>query len=78
MVTRAWLNARGDAFRVLSDDEREEVAEEIKEWVCVMQIGSDEKADLSWVDDGQLYVFMTKDALKRRAFDEAFFSLQTH
>ena len=78
MPTRAWLNARGEPFRILSDNEREAFAHEIREWVCVMQVGSDEKADLAWVDDGQLYVWMTQDALKRRAFDQAFFSLQSH
>jgi uncharacterized protein YwqG len=47
-------------------------------WVLLMQIASDEDADMMWGDVGNLYVWIHRDALRARRFEEARVSLQCY
>lgn len=48
------------------------------EWLLLAQIGSDEKGDLSWGDSGQLYVWIRREDLKARRFEQALLILQCY
>jgi uncharacterized protein YwqG len=47
-------------------------------WVLLMQIASDEEADMMWGDVGNLYVWIHRDALRARRFEEARVILQCY
>jgi len=46
------------------------------QWRMLLQIDSDENAMFEWGDCGQLFFWITEDALNRRAFDEVWMILQ--
>ncbi len=45
-------------------------------WQLLMQIDSDDHAEMMWGDCGRLYFWLTDDALQRKAFDETWMILQ--
>ena len=48
------------------------------DWVLIAQIGSDGKADIMWGDVGQLYVWIRRDSLKARRFENALIFQQSY
>jgi uncharacterized protein YwqG len=46
------------------------------QWQLLLQIDSDDHAEMMWGDCGRLYFWLTEDALRRRAFSEAWMVLQ--
>jgi uncharacterized protein YwqG len=47
-------------------------------WLLLMQITSDKHAGMMWGDVGNLYVWIHRDALRARRFEEARVILQGH
>jgi uncharacterized protein YwqG len=47
-----------------------------REWRLLLQLDSDDHAEMMWGDAGRLYFWLTQDALRRRAFREAWMILQ--
>jgi uncharacterized protein YwqG len=45
-------------------------------WRLLMQIDSDDNAEMMWGDCGRLYFWLTAEALRRRAFGESWMILQ--
>jgi uncharacterized protein YwqG len=48
------------------------------DWLLLAQIGSDEKGGVMWGDAGQLYLWIQRDDLKARRFENARLILQCH
>lgn len=48
------------------------------DWLLLAQIGTDEKGGMMWGDDGQLYVWIRRDDLKARRFENAHLILQCY
>jgi uncharacterized protein YwqG len=48
------------------------------DWLLLAQIGTDEKGDMSWGDNGQLYLWIRRDDLKARHFENAWLILQCY
>ena len=46
------------------------------DWRLLLQIDSDEEADMMWGDAGRIYYWMHKDAMRERRWDEAWLILQ--
>ena len=51
--------------------ENQDIIKSGRDWVMVAQIGTDEKAALSWGDSGALYVWIKAADLAARRFSEA-------
>jgi uncharacterized protein YwqG len=49
-----------------------------KDWVFLMQIDSDDKANMQWGDSGQLYVWIHREDLRARRFENARLILQSY
>jgi uncharacterized protein YwqG len=49
-----------------------------KDWVFLMQIDSDKKANMQWGDSGQLYVWIHREDLRARRFENARLILQSY
>ena len=47
-----------------------------RDWRLLLQIDSDDDAEMMWGDCGRLYFWITEDALRRRAFAESWMVLQ--
>ena len=47
-----------------------------KEWRLLLQIDSDDNAEMMWGDCGRLYFWLTNDAMRQRAFLESWMVLQ--
>jgi uncharacterized protein YwqG len=62
-----------------SDPRREQLQDGVKDWVLLLQIGSeDEKTGMMWGDVGRLYFWIKKQDLAAGRFDETWFVLQCH
>lgn len=53
-----------------------DLMKEVRTWRMVLQIDSDDALEMMWGDTGRLYFWMTDDALRSRAFDDAWMVLQ--
>jgi uncharacterized protein YwqG len=47
-------------------------------WTLLLQIDSDDKADMMWGDSGRLYFWITRDDLKNRRFDNVWLVTQCY
>jgi len=47
-------------------------------WLLLVQIGSDDKGDMMWGDSGQVYVWIRRDDLKARRFENAWLIQQCY
>lgn len=48
------------------------------EWLLLLQIGTDEQAGFNWGDEGQLYLWIRREDLRARRFDQARLVLQCY
>lgn len=48
------------------------------EWRLLLQVDTDDDANMQWGDDGRLYLWMRHDDLAARAFDQAWGTLQCY
>ncbi|MCL2075205.1 MAG: YwqG family protein [Betaproteobacteria bacterium] len=48
------------------------------DWLLLAQIGADEKGNMNWGDNGQIYVWIRRDDLKARRFENAWLILQSY
>lgn len=53
-----------------------ELRENYKNWQLLLQIDSDDEADMMWGDSGCLYFWIKKEDLKNKKFENSWFSLQ--
>ncbi len=60
-----YNNSRAKALEAGADD-----------WLLLLQLDSDDRADLMWGDVGMLYYWMRLDDLRARRFDRAWMTLQ--
>jgi uncharacterized protein YwqG len=61
------------------DPRRKELEDGVKDWVLLLQIGSEEeKTGMTWSNKGNLYYWMRKQDLKNLDFDKAWLILQGH
>jgi uncharacterized protein YwqG len=58
--------------------EAERFKPDAENWVMLMQIASDRDAGMMWGDMGNLYVWIHRQALRARRFDEALVVFQCH
>lgn len=56
----AWTSPAAERFKA-----------DAASWVLLLQIASDKRAGMMWGDMGNLYVWIHRDALRRRRFEEA-------
>ena len=49
-----------------------------RDWLLLLQIGSDEKSTINWGDEGQLYLWIRREDLRARRFDQAQLVLQCY
>ncbi len=68
LVAAGHYCGSGDAYR---DPGTEAVRASAREWVLLAQIGTDEKAQIVWGDNGQLYVWIRREDLAARRFEAA-------
>ncbi len=48
------------------------------EWMLLLQLDSDDGADLMWGDGGMLYFWIRKEDLRQHRFDKVWMTLQCH
>jgi hypothetical protein len=48
------------------------------DWLLLAQIGTDKKGGMSWGDSGQLYLWIRREDLKARRFENAWLILQCY
>jgi uncharacterized protein YwqG len=48
------------------------------DWMLLVQIGAGDKNDMSWGDNGQLYLWIRRGDLKARRFARAWLVYQCH
>lgn len=75
LVAAGHYCGSGNAY---SDPRLQSVRDTATDWVLLLQIGSDDKADMSWGDSGQLYLWIRRDDLRARRFDSAWMVLQCY
>jgi uncharacterized protein YwqG len=47
-------------------------------WILLLQVDSDDKANMMWGDSGRLYFWITRDDLKNRRFDNVWMVMQCY
>lgn len=59
-----------------NDPRRFELQKGVEDWVLLLQLGSDEIAEMMWGDCGRLYFWIRRQDLIERRFDKAWMILQ--
>lgn len=73
LVAAGHYCGNGDAY---ADEATRAVRDTARQWLLLLQIGSDEKGGMGWGDAGQVYLWMRRDDLRARRFDRARLVLQ--
>lgn len=60
------------------DPRRAELLKGIEDWMLLLQLGSDEIAEMMWGDYGRLYFWIRKQDLKEQRFEKSWMILQCH
>ena len=60
------------------DPATQAVRDSAADWLLLLQIGSDEKSAIYWGDEGQLYLWIRREDLRARRFDQARLVLQCY
>lgn len=60
------------------DPALQSVRDSAGDWLLLLQLGTDEKLGMNWGDDGQLYIWIRREDLRARRFDQARLVLQCH
>ncbi|MBV8247830.1 MAG: DUF1963 domain-containing protein [Comamonas sp.] len=75
LVAAGHYCGNGEAY---ADAALQAVRDTATQWLLLLQIGSDEKGGMGWGDSGQLYLWIRRDDLRARRFDQARLVLQCH
>ena len=59
-----------------NDPRRFELEKGVEDWVLLLQLGSDEIAEMMWGDCGRLYFWIRKQDLMKRKFEKTWMILQ--
>ncbi len=61
-----------------NDPKRKELEKEKTEWKLLLQVDSDDRAEMMWGDSGTLYFWIKQKDLENLNFDNAWFALQCY
>ena len=75
VVSQGYYTGDSSGYKKAKEDGAHKNA---NQWVLLAQIGTDEKADILWGDNGQIYIWIKREDLRSRHFDKARIQLQCY